>query len=704
MLTNKSRYPLSFEWDLAALAPPPGAGPPLPSADLLAGSPLQASLAITPPCGSLEPGERLVCRVALHAGVTPQVFTGEVRCHVRVDDAALEEAEAAAAAAGAAAAADAPFVEAVEEVIAEDPARGPPPPKPTIAARQRASKLRSRLPIHMYMTTAVRTRIEPLAQQFTATLEARTRRAAEASRGPSVPDPQVICVTLSGRILDPEHMAALRYVAPHERQAVVEAVECGACWVPPTLQPFWEGPPPPPAVVAAAAAAEPPRPGTFGGGGSEAGGQLPWEPTTVSFAGGVAAGGGGGARMHGSGSQSVGAGSSVSGARASSPLGAENTEGGGLVDSWPGLDPSGRGGREGGGGGSVASVPGPEGEGGAGEDSVGPLDFGMGLQHHQQQQQQQEQQASVRGATPQLQQGSSLAEGVAEEMLDVTFGETTAAGAAAQRPASVSASHLPSADAPQAAPLAELAPPPLLPPPAADVSGDQAAAASAREVLAGLFAELLDDPDVRRAFEFLPPPETPSFAEVRSAPPPCYDPRVRGQLLSPQKLQEAAVAAAATTTAAAAAPPSASASVVDLQPPASHTGHQHQAGGSAAASRAGTPLQGPGSGAGTPRLNGGGSKTVTPTMPLSRAATPPPSIPSQPQQGGGELALQGEDRPVGQHSSLEEELEADPELRRVVVSPEWRLFADFVLESALLGLMQESAAGDWEMPEGGGDG
>jgi hypothetical protein len=34
----------------------------------------------------LEPGSQCVCRVTLEAGITPQVFEAEVRCHVCVDE------------------------------------------------------------------------------------------------------------------------------------------------------------------------------------------------------------------------------------------------------------------------------------------------------------------------------------------------------------------------------------------------------------------------------------------------------------------------------------------------------------------------------------------------------------------------------------------------------------------------------------------
>lgn len=45
VVTNKSRYPLAFHWGLGALAPPPGAEPPLHSPERLGDAPLQVGQA-----------------------------------------------------------------------------------------------------------------------------------------------------------------------------------------------------------------------------------------------------------------------------------------------------------------------------------------------------------------------------------------------------------------------------------------------------------------------------------------------------------------------------------------------------------------------------------------------------------------------------------------------------------------------------------
>ncbi|EFJ47120.1 hypothetical protein VOLCADRAFT_92245 [Volvox carteri f. nagariensis] len=625
VLTNKSRYPLAFDWDLAALAPPPGvSGPPLPSADLLTGRPLQAALAITPASGSLEPGERLVCRVALHAGVTPQLFEGEVRCNVRVDEEAMEEAATAAGAVAAAVAeADATMVERVEEVIAVDPVpTGPPQPPPAVAAAQRASRLRSRLPVHAYMTTAIRNRIEPLAQQYAATLEMRTRRMAETARGVmTVPQPQTICVTLTGRILNDEQLAALRYVPPHERHLARAAVAEGACWVPPMLTPFWaaaEAVTPSPVLPAPAL----PPPAAAESSSSLPGLHHQHRPSSAAF--------------------------SLGGPSAADFAAALAAHSG----AWPGLNsdpdqPSSTSGLMNGHhvpdlGFNLARIRGSE--GGPGTPVLGSArSAGRG-------------EASTLGPSPAAAADAAAATAAAaraaavvddamgessNDVVDVTFANPSAAAA----PSSTSKGPLTESGGSAAVanvgmhssapPPVELVPPPLPPPPPSGGGVEYDALVSARNILSGLFSELLDDPDLHRAFEFLPEEEMPVFAEIRSQTAPCYDPQVRAET--------------ATAAAAAVSAPAQDGDAADWQNPANQK-------------------------------------------------------PSSPETTQDEAAQQQLQQPQEQQQpaappSLEEELQADPALRRVLVSSEWQTLADFVLESAILGLMQESAAGDWVMAE-----
>ncbi|GIL53686.1 hypothetical protein Vafri_9323 [Volvox africanus] len=660
VLTNKSRYPLAFTWDLAALAPPPGiAGPPLPSSDLLAGRPLQAALAITPPAGSLDPGERLVCRIALHAGVTPQLFEGEVKCSIRVDEEAMEEAAAAGAAAATAAAVDAALVERVEEVIVEDPAPlGPPPLPPALAAAQRASKLRSRLPVHAYMTTAIRNRIEPLAQQFAATLETRTRRATEAARGVvTVPEPQTICVTLTGRILDSNQIMALRYVPPHERHLARAAVTEGACWVPPPLVPFWETVPPPPGGVTAAAS------------------PLSWPPAPLTATAAVSPLLPLPQQQRPS-SAVISAGPSAADFAALTPRGVGN-------GAWPSLNPD----RDRPGSGSTnGHVPDLSlnlarlqySEAGQATPILGPIRSGRseGIPPPASV-------AAVDGisasgnyvvdvtfATPLAAPASSSKGSLPEADGSVSTAAAVAATADSELDADSSAIASSRSDAAGSVggggasstitgrsssmtmptPGAEPVPPPLPPPPPAGGGIEYDALVSARDVLSGLFSELLDDPDLRRAFEFLPEEEMPIFAKVRSHVAPCYDPQLRA---------EAAAAAAATEAPAAnaAATPSYSNTAVTSGVPPIQLGPYNSEG------QQQRPLQQQELAAGD---DGGGA-------------------------GGTAITR-----------TLEEELAADPELRCVMMSAEWRTLADFVLESALLGLIQESAAGDWDLPTDSG--
>ena len=61
---------------------------------------------------------------------------------------------------------------------------------------------RPRLPVHLYMTSTIRNRIKNLDEQFTRTMESMALLHDTATRPPpELPSPQVISVTLSGRIL-----------------------------------------------------------------------------------------------------------------------------------------------------------------------------------------------------------------------------------------------------------------------------------------------------------------------------------------------------------------------------------------------------------------------------------------------------------------------------------------------------------------------
>jgi len=67
-LDNRGARPLDFSWDLGVFDEARGA--------------ISGRLQVQPDVGLLEPGESLVCQVVFLAGVTPQVFEGEVRCVV----------------------------------------------------------------------------------------------------------------------------------------------------------------------------------------------------------------------------------------------------------------------------------------------------------------------------------------------------------------------------------------------------------------------------------------------------------------------------------------------------------------------------------------------------------------------------------------------------------------------------------------------
>jgi len=226
VVTNTSSYPLFFEWDLGIFSP---AAPAVAGT----GSAIQAGLQISPMSGRLEPGERCVVRLALEAGITPQLFEAEVRCRVAADEEAMYESAAAAVQQAASMADALDYTETgsvIEEVIVESPNRR--------KSKARAAA-RRRIPIHLYMTTAIRARIEALDEQFTRTLTALAHRGADNSGAPEIPEPQTLTITLSGRVLNPAQIKSGAYIPPHEVEAAQKLLE-GAGWVPPTEVTFWE--------------------------------------------------------------------------------------------------------------------------------------------------------------------------------------------------------------------------------------------------------------------------------------------------------------------------------------------------------------------------------------------------------------------------------------------------------------------------------
>lgn len=63
-----------------------------------------------------------------------------------------------------------------------------------------------RLPIHLYMTKAIRTRIKNLDVQYSRMIDAMTAKQLGETLPPELPDPQVVAITLSGRILTEMHI------------------------------------------------------------------------------------------------------------------------------------------------------------------------------------------------------------------------------------------------------------------------------------------------------------------------------------------------------------------------------------------------------------------------------------------------------------------------------------------------------------------
>ncbi|MEW5306910.1 MAG: hypothetical protein WDW36_009343 [Sanguina aurantia] len=228
LLTNTSRYPLMFRWDLGCFTD----------------RNLHATLRVSPAAGTLGPGERAVVRLSFEAQLLPQLLEGEISCIVQVDEAVLYSTGGASMAASAANASRVSFAQASSEDGLEDDTIAVDPVKQYTYAR--GSRLRSRLPIHQYMTVATRTRTPVLDQQFNRSLVAAEAARIGACSPPPLPLPQTITVLLSGRILTEAQVkgvrgapAAVRQPTTGARHAspltlapnVMSHVLHGPCWV-----------------------------------------------------------------------------------------------------------------------------------------------------------------------------------------------------------------------------------------------------------------------------------------------------------------------------------------------------------------------------------------------------------------------------------------------------------------------------------------
>jgi hypothetical protein len=92
--------------------------------------------------------------------------------------------------------------------------------------------MRARLPIHLYMTTAIRARIKALDEQFCRTMEMLTQRQllAGSIKTPELPEPQVVALCITGRILTEAHIR-VRGRSDNANQAVSILVLSWCCHI-----------------------------------------------------------------------------------------------------------------------------------------------------------------------------------------------------------------------------------------------------------------------------------------------------------------------------------------------------------------------------------------------------------------------------------------------------------------------------------------
>lgn len=219
-------------------------------------------------------------------------------------------------------------------------------------------------------------------------------------------------------------------------------------------------------------------------------------------------------------------------------------------------------------------------------------------------------------------------------------------------------------------------PAPVLPPPS-QPSPAQLAHQAVSKVLQDLLADILDpakEPDVLAAVNVLAKEEVPAFVEIRSEIPPVFV--IGGKAAEVQA--EASAAALAQAAAQAEA--------------------TEGAGSNLAPSRDESEAHASTSGAGSAwrRSNAGSIRGES-----SHWSSQPSQWPARQSAGGssdwGSVA-EGHGRVAEEEEEQARQKEEEEAIQALMHDKEFQVFAEYVLESAILGLVQESVAGDWEMP------
>lgn len=645
LLTNTSVYPILYEWDLGVMGQ---------SREALGGGVLEVS----PAGGRLGPGERVLARVVFSAGLVPALLEGEVRCNVRVDEDAVVAAvrAASAAAAEATAVAGAYLTETgsvVEEVIEQHPHR-----PSSVSHFIRGSRLKARLPVHLYMTAAIVARMERLGEQWTQTLGTLREKELGAGSPPELPAPQSIVVVVSGRVLTARQIKGGAYIPAGEVEDAM-AVLRGRVWVPPTLRPFYHDPQLQ-AVAGEALAAAAAATADNGGAGysvpAAAGGETSWED---------------GAGQGGAGGVGAAAGSADGGQDGSEPshqapapdavvpggyVAMSGTEPGMDITFAAGIATGGDSGNAATGGmlEVVAEAPEEEGEGleqphtpvrtPDGGPGRGEVDMEMLLAAAAKA-------AASRAAshTGEMQLTSQDGSGLGAELGGATGGRGSEGGSGVDGPGAAAAGDaLAAALAPvQAQELATWQPLPQLPAPAVapprQAGPAETAVAAAGALLHALLREVMDpdeDPEVLDALACLPKQEMPPFVT----------------------LQEGGVPDLALHGGAAAETGMGGSGDVDQDGNVSHPADQSHS---------------------QPEDDG--------PQPMARSS----QLVWDARSGGGGVSGAAAAAATAAAGSGP----ADVDLDAVLKDPKFQEFAEFVLESALFGLLEESAAGEWVAPQ-----
>ncbi|KAK9812626.1 hypothetical protein WJX72_000839 [[Myrmecia] bisecta] len=234
LLTSCALFPINFCWDHGCFrAAAGGSADPNANPGVIDGR-----LSMSPASGQLLPGETCVVKLTFTGGMQAQLFEGEVRltftpsvnaaAYLATSRTSLSS-RAPTSSTVQPGSAGSLLQEEASEIILEDPL--PSSYKSGTAASQR-------LPVHLSTTHSSRCMLEPLQRTHLRSMERFAVRDRQQTEPAPVPQPQVVVVTLEGRVLRAEQLTSGHYALPSEQASGSGGQAAAAFWTPPAYGPL----------------------------------------------------------------------------------------------------------------------------------------------------------------------------------------------------------------------------------------------------------------------------------------------------------------------------------------------------------------------------------------------------------------------------------------------------------------------------------